>query len=140
MKPEWTINDPYVSIEYVYPTIASGVAYGITLCLSVTCIRALWKGRQYTKQRKWSLYLYIVLGLALSTISLAEDIFIVKAGINNLLDIVYGRPIQDYTFSTSSITIAFDYDWAMAPFAIWAADGFMVSKRYAVIFKMMRAM
>lgn len=128
MERNALLNEPDIFIGYLYPTTAAGIAYGTTLFLSVACIRTLRKGRQYTKRRRWSLYLYIALGVVMSSISFADDIFIIEGGITIVLSATSLMPVQNYRVSTSAINIAFDYGWALVPFGIWSADCFMVSK------------
>ncbi|PPQ68551.1 hypothetical protein CVT26_003360 [Gymnopilus dilepis] len=138
----WQVNDPYISTGYVFPTIVSAIAYGLILSLTVACVRAIerGKGSRYSTRRRTYLYLFIAIGLILSTVSIVNDMLIVKSALNDLQLSLEGKPFPDWGFTTSSIKITFDFDLVVPPFALWAADGFMKMHQLDMTFEVWRCL
>jgi hypothetical protein len=108
--------DPtYVTVEWLSTSFAY-MAYGMVVCLYVTCFGALTADfankKNYPPRKKWSLISYITLMLLLSTAALIES---TVTAVGNTLH------IDDKAHSSGLLSLY------ILPVTIWAADAFMVN-------------
>ncbi|PPR03489.1 LOW QUALITY PROTEIN: hypothetical protein CVT26_007895 [Gymnopilus dilepis] len=112
--------------------MASSVAYGVVVYLSAFSLHATLVARRHSAKRKWLLSGYIILMLALSTISLAEElVMLVFILFDGVLPVSFGQFVDAHL--SLDMFVLGGAEWATSssflsvfPFIVWAADALMM--------------
>ncbi|KDR74036.1 hypothetical protein GALMADRAFT_227737 [Galerina marginata CBS 339.88] len=116
------------SLQFTFlSTLVSGITYGLVISLYISCFRTLLKTQHLkSKIRRRFLFAYITFLLSLSTWAFVQQAFSITA---EVFRPPFNRPSSPLFSSWLSLTES--NPWFLPP-AIWAADGFMVWRCFAL--------